>query len=62
MIKLNKMDSDSVCQCTSCQKENGNEKLYEIKIGKDERQTTTIRLCHECLCDFVGKLMMMNKD
>lgn len=55
MINIKKIDKESVCTCTSCQKSNEESQLYEIKIGKVERQTTTIRLCYECLCDFIGK-------
>lgn len=59
MINIKKIDKDSVYVCTSCQKSNENSDLCEIKIGKDERQTMTIRLCHECLCDFIGKCVFM---
>lgn len=55
MINIKSIDKGSVCACTSCQKSNENSDLYEIKIGKDERQTMTIRLCFDCLADFGDK-------
>lgn len=55
MVNIKKIDKKSVCACTSCQKSNEDSELYEIKIGKSERQTVTIRLCYECLTDFGDK-------
>lgn len=52
MISIEKIDKEFVCACTSCQAKNGDADLYEIKIGKTEQQTMTIRLCFDCLANF----------
>lgn len=55
MIKIEKSKEDEFMQCSSCLCSNENKEIYKIQIGKSERQTTTIKLCYECLCDLIGK-------
>lgn len=38
-------------QCSSCLKNNDELKMFKLIIGKDMRQTTTIKLCEDCLRD-----------
>lgn len=60
MISINKVNKEECCQCTSCQCENEDTDIYKIDIGKDERQTVVFRLCYECMCNFIGR-MVINK-
>lgn len=61
MIIVNKLENDEWKPCVSCQKSNQDSDIYEVKIGKSERQTVTIRLCYECVCDLIGKMMLLTK-
>lgn len=52
MIKIQKLAKDSTYDCcTSCQAENSEKDLYEIKVGKSETNTMTVRLCEDCIDD-----------
>ena len=51
MVKGFKARKDEYTQCTSCLCDNGNKDIYVIKIGKTDRQTTTIKLCYDCLSE-----------
>lgn len=60
MVKLEKSSKEEFCQCTSCQCENSQSEIFKISIGKSERQMVNIKLCYECLCDFIGKATFEN--
>lgn len=55
MIKINHVEKDSVRCCTSCHRDNLEVDNYEMLIGKSERNTMTIRLCADCLKEFIEK-------
>lgn len=55
MTKINHVEKDSVRCCTSCHRDNSEVDNYEIFIGKSERNTMTIRLCTDCLKEFIEK-------
>lgn len=59
MIKLNKTSKEEYCQCTSCLRDNEKTDIYKFQIGKVARNTITIKLCYECLCEFVGKSVLV---
>lgn len=61
MIKASKIEN-SICPCTSCQRNGDEVDIYEFEIGKTEQQTTTLRLCFDCLCLFVGNAKLLCKD
>lgn len=57
MIKIQKLSKDFVYErCTSCQAENSEKDLYEIKVGKSETNTMTVRLCEDCIEDLKLKV------
>lgn len=58
MIEIKELNSDEVCCCTCCQCEPSSKRLFQIRIGKSERQTITIRLCEDCVMDFTGKMYL----
>lgn len=58
MIKAVKISKGEYCQCTSCLCDNKEKDIYKFNIGKTEQQTVTIRLCYECLCDFIGNAII----
>ncbi len=43
-------------QCSSCLKDNNDVEMFKLIIGKDIRQTTTIKLCEDCLRDLLEDL------
>lgn len=43
-------------QCSSCLKYNDDVDMFELIIGKDLRQTTSIKLCEECMRDLFDDL------
>ncbi len=43
-------------QCSSCLKDNDDVEMFKLIIGKDIRQTTTIKLCEDCLRDLLEDL------
>lgn len=50
MIKIEKLSKDfNYERCTSCQAENSEKDIYEIKVGKSETNTMTVRLCEDCM-------------
>lgn len=51
MVKGFKVRKDEYTQCTSCLCDNTKNDIYAIKIGKTYRQTTTIKLCYDCLSE-----------
>lgn len=56
MIKVETIEK-SYMTCQSC---DSNENLSEIKIGFNERQTSTIRLCRKCLGELISKINPVN--
>lgn len=59
MINIKKIDKGLYVLVLFCQKSNENTDLYEIKVGKSERQTITIRICRDCLCGFIEKCVFI---
>lgn len=43
-------------QCSSCLKCNDDVDMFKFIIGKDMRQTTTIKLCKECIHNLLEDL------
>lgn len=58
MIKIEKTDDieQEYLQCSSCLKCNGDLDMFRFIIGKNMRQTITIKLCEECMCDLLDDL------
>jgi len=42
-------------RCSSCQQDNIDNKIFDISIGTDSQQTTTV-LCQDCLKELTGKI------
>lgn len=61
MIKSSKIEN-SICPCTSCQRNSDEVDIYEFEIGKTEQQTMTLRLCFDCLCLFVGNAKLLCRE
>jgi hypothetical protein len=53
MVKVDKTENveSEYIQCSSCLKSNEETKIFKLIIGKNLRQTTTIKLCEDCLRD-----------
>ncbi len=58
MISIEKADNieQEYLQCSSCLKCNDDLQMFKLIIGKNMRQTTTIKLCEECMCDLLDDL------
>lgn len=58
MINIEKTDSieQEYLQCTSCLKCNDDLNMFKIIVGKNMRQTTTVKLCEECMRDLLEDL------
>lgn len=58
MISIEKADSieQEYLQCSSCLKCNDDLQMFKLIIGKSMRQTITIKLCEECMCDLLDDL------
>lgn len=58
MISIGKVDNieQEYLQCSSCLKCNDDLQMFKLIIGKSMRQTTTIRLCEECMRDLLDDL------
>lgn len=58
MISIEKADGieQEYLQCSSCLKYNDDLDIFKLVIGKDMRQTTTIKLCEECMHDLFDDL------
>lgn len=58
MIDIEKTRSieEEYLQCSSCLKCNDDLDMFELSIGENKRQTTTIRLCEECMRDLYDDL------
>ena len=58
MIKIEKTGGieSGYRQCTSCLKCNEVADIFKIIIGKTMQQTTTIKLCEECMRDLLDDL------
>lgn len=58
MISIEKVDNieQEYLQCSSCLKCNDDLQMFKLIIGKSMRQTTTIRLCEECMRDLLDDL------
>lgn len=48
---------DEYVQCCFCLFDNTETTIYRIIVGKTERQTTTLKLCRECLRELRDKIM-----
>lgn len=46
-------------RCQSCY---ANEKILDISIGLNENQTTTIRLCPECVLDLYERATIFKRN
>ena len=53
MVEIIETDMDNEYQqCSSCLKSNEDDvNIFRIVIGKNYRQTTSIKLCEECMRD-----------
>lgn len=56
MINIELMDKEDFRQCSSCLKSIEETDIYKIEIGKTMRQTTTLKLCSECLKELGNKI------
>jgi hypothetical protein len=58
MINIEKTDSieQEYLQCSSCLKCNDDLNMFKIIVGKNMRQTTTVKLCEECMRDLLEDL------
>lgn len=58
MINIEKTDSieQEYLQCSSCLKCNDDLNMFKIIVGKNMRQTTTLKLCEECMRDLLEDL------
>lgn len=57
MVKVQKLlKAFTYESCTSCQAENSEKDLYQIKVGKSETNTVTVRLCKDCMEDLKSKI------
>lgn len=55
-IKEKKGMDQEYLQCSSCLKNNDDVQMFKLIIGKNMRQTTTIKLCEECMRDLLEDL------
>jgi hypothetical protein len=58
MINIEKTDNieQEYLQCSSCLKCNDDLDMFRLTIGKNMRQTITIKLCEECMHDLFDDL------
>lgn len=56
MINIELMDEEEFRQCGSCLKSTEETDIYKIEIGKTMRQTSTLKLCSECLKELKDKI------
>lgn len=56
MIKIFETNNTEYLQCNSCLVSNKDTDIFRIIVGKDYRQTTSIRLCRGCLRDLKEEL------
>lgn len=58
MINIEKTDNieQEYLQCSSCLKCNDDLNMFKIIVGKNMRQTTTLKLCEECMRDLLEDL------
>lgn len=56
MIDIELMDKEEFRQCSSCLKSTEETDVYKIEIGKTMRQTSTLKLCSECLKELKDKI------
>ena len=50
------MNDEEFIQCASCMKSTEETNIYKIEIGKTIRQTSILKLCHECLMDLGNQI------
>lgn len=58
MIKIKKAKGmeEEYLQCTSCLQCNNDLGMFRLIIGKNMNQTATIKLCEDCMRDFLDDL------
>lgn len=58
MIGIEKADNieQEYLQCSSCLKCNDDLDMFRLIIGKNMKQTTTVKLCEECMRDLFDDL------
>lgn len=56
MVNVEKMNDEEFIQCASCMKSTEETNIYKIEIGKTKRQTSILKLCHECLTDLGNQI------
>lgn len=58
MIRIEEMKGieQEYLQCPSCLSSNDESKIFKLIIGKNMRQTTTIKLCEDCMRDLLEDL------
>ena len=57
MVNVEKMNGEEeFVQCASCMKSTEETDIYKIEVGKTKRQTSILKLCHECLMDLGNQI------
>lgn len=63
MIKIEEIDRNDFCQCSSCLMSTEKINMYEIHVGKNlKNQSSTTRLCWRCLKDLENKITNIKGD
>jgi hypothetical protein len=55
-VEYRKDYEDEYLQCSSCLCDNTDTTIYRIIVGKNDRQTTTLKLCANCLKELQTKI------
>lgn len=56
MVNVEKMNDKEFIQCVSCMKSTEETEIYKIAVGKTKHQTSSLKLCHECLMDLGNQI------
>ena len=63
MVNIEKMNGEEeFIQCASCMKSTEETDIYKIEVGKTKRQTSILKLCHECLMDLGNQIYEIYQD
>lgn len=57
MVNIEKLNgNEEFIQCSSCLKSTEETDIYKIEIGKTKYQTSTLKLCQECLINLGNQI------
>ena len=63
MVNVEKMNGEEeFIQCSSCMKSTEEADIYKIEVGKTKRQTSILKLCHECLMNLGNQIYVTYQE